>query len=171
MTVSLSFWYRRARKNDIVYIYYYENGEALSLHETYTVDRYGDYGVTEICKEDHLIGWIGIFDDYSTINLSKFEKYHKTEDFHYNYSYTAESYGREPYTLNSMPISEDEYTNGIKRYNFKNWVIVGREYNIVDLSPLPYCSHSGKPFRRTIWQWNGIKKAYCAVQTALKAQR
>ena len=123
-------------KNDIVFIYYYENGEAMSLHEMYTVDRYGEYGVAGICKEDHLIGWIGIFDNYKTTNITKFEDNQKTEDLHYNYSDNAASYSGEPYALNSIPISEEEYNEGIERYNSKNWVTVGRQYNLIDLSPL-----------------------------------
>ena len=33
-----------------------------------------------------------------------------------------------------------------------------RYHTIYALTSLLYCSHCGKPFRRTIWQWNGKKK-------------
>ena len=123
------------REDDYVYIFYYENGEAVAIARAFTVDFFGNYGVTQICKEEHLIGWKKTYDSYNQFLMTKFENHQKTEEI-YSYDPEAPSYGGTIYSMNGIAISEEEFNNAEARFNSKNWITVGRRYFLDNFSPL-----------------------------------
>ncbi|MBP5578883.1 MAG: hypothetical protein J6X56_05305 [Ruminococcus sp.] len=115
-------------KDAFVFIFYYENGEAIGINNTVQVIRYGEYGVTQICKEEHLIGNMSVNNvaDYC-YEMTKFEDHYQTCDM-FTYDHDLEEVGEIPYGLNARPISKEEYDSKVAEYNSKNWITVGRQY-------------------------------------------
>jgi len=123
-------------RDSFVFIFYYENGEAIGINNTVQVIRYGEYGVTQICKEEHLIGSMSVnsVSDYC-YEMTKFEDHYQNCDV-FTYDHDLEDVGEIPYGLNARPISKEEYDNKVAEYNSKNWITAGRQYKLGYFYPL-----------------------------------
>ncbi|WP_028514693.1 hypothetical protein [Ruminococcus flavefaciens] len=123
------------QKDDCVYIYYYENGEAKDLNNTVQTIPYGEYGVTNICKEEHYIGHNYTDNRVTYYEMTKLKDHYPICDI-FTYYYDLEQAGETPYGLNARPVSEEEFNQKVDEYNSKNWITVGRQYRLGDFSPL-----------------------------------
>ena len=122
-------------KSDYVQIYYYENGNAIGINNTVQVLRFGDYGVTQISKEDHYIGYSYVDNIGVIYDLTRFEDHYPYNDMFIHY-HQLDDPDDSPYGLNARPISEEEFNSWVSKFNSKNWISVGRQYYIGDFSPL-----------------------------------
>lgn len=126
-------------------VYSFINGETVSL-ETREGQAFGEYGLTKVCPDMHLIRAYHFGMGSEMFGYYAFDGTQLTEldRFVGTSVYISEEEGtRDTYQRNGEDITEQEYNEGIAVYEAYTWVeSVGRSYSFDDLSPLEHIEAS-----------------------------
>lgn len=120
-------------------VFSYIDGEVVPL-EIREGQAFGEYGLTKVCPEMHLIRayhfgmgseWVGYY-AFDGTALTEVDRFLGTS------TYINEEIGTEDfYHRNDTEITEQEYNEGIAEYEAYTWIeSVGRAYSFDDMSPL-----------------------------------
>lgn len=120
-------------------VYSFIGGEAVLLEER-EGQLFGEYGLTNVCPEAHLIRGYHFGMGTEIIGYYAFDGEQITEKDHFIATsvYLSEDEGTEDtYTRNGAEISEEEYNAAVEGYEALAWTEnVGRAYSFDDMSPL-----------------------------------
>lgn len=120
-------------------VYSFIDGEVVPL-EIREGQAFGEYGLTKVCPEMHLIRAYHFGMGSEMVGYYAFDGAELTEvdRFLGTSVYISEEIGTEDaYQRNGADITEQEYNDGIASYEAYTWVeSIGRAYSFNDLSPL-----------------------------------
>lgn len=120
-------------------VYSFVDGEVVAL-ETREGQTFGEYGLTKVCPELHLVRAYHFGMGTEMVGYYEFDGAVLTEvdRFVGTSVYISEELGtQDTYQRNGEDIYEKEYIDGIAEYEAHTWVeSVGRAYSFDDMSPL-----------------------------------